>query len=86
MSDPEKVIETLQQRIARRMREEYAELEGQSLSARQFRLDNAWQRTLDARAAARRPNAISDYSPVERACRELDAKQQEADRAYTRGR
>jgi hypothetical protein len=30
------------------------------------------------------PDAVSDYSPVHRACQELDDRQAEADRAYAR--
>jgi hypothetical protein len=53
----------------------------------QAQLDRWWQAKLDARARARRSEIPEkgDYSPVARACRELDDAQLEADWRYTRG-
>jgi hypothetical protein len=71
----------------KRIAAEYAELDDPRVKA-QMRLDAHWQRRLDERARARRSEIPEkgDYSPVARACRELDDAQQEADWRYTRGR
>jgi hypothetical protein len=70
-----------------RLQAEYAELDNPMVKG-QMALDRWWEQKLLRRALARRSEIPErgDYSPVARACSELDDAQEEADRRYTRGR
>lgn len=65
----------------RRLAQELAELDNPIIRG-QLALDRAWQARLDARF--NRPDVISEYDPIKRLDRELDAAQAEADRQYVR--
>jgi hypothetical protein len=75
---------TALQNYHKRLAQEYAELDNPIVRG-QLALDRAWQARLDARF--NRPDAISEYDPIKRLDRELDAAQAEADnvrRHFTR--
>jgi hypothetical protein len=72
--------DSFNRRYHAKMREEIAEANTPQARG-QAVLDRWWSEKF----GPSRPDAISDYSPVARACRELDDRQADADRHYRRG-